>query len=75
MRDLRHVRWLVGLLERGDDGRLAIPATALPKVELAVQSGLDDPKLAVRRKAELRAQQRMDRMAARAWPRVRCLAI
>lgn len=46
MRDLRHVRWLGGLLERGEDGRLAIPATALPKVELAVQSGLDDPKTA-----------------------------
>ena len=28
---------------------------------------LDDPKMAVRRKAELRAQQRMDRMAAMAW--------
>lgn len=46
MRDLRHVRWLVGLLQRGEDGRLTIPPTVLPQVELAVQSGLDDPKTA-----------------------------
>lgn len=46
MRDLRHVRWLVGLLQRGEDGHLAIPPSVLPQVEQAVQAGLDDPKTA-----------------------------
>lgn len=46
MRELRHVRWLVGLLHRDENGRLAIPPHVLPQVEQAVQAGLDDPKTA-----------------------------
>ena len=42
MRELRHVRWLVGLLQRGEDGRLAIPPSALAQVERVVQAGLDN---------------------------------
>lgn len=44
MTELRHVRWLVGLLHRDEHGRLAIPAATLPQVELKVQEGLDDPQ-------------------------------
>jgi hypothetical protein len=46
VRELRHVRWLVGLLHRDENGRLAIPPHVLPQVEQAVQAGLDDPKTA-----------------------------
>ncbi len=41
--DLPHVRWIVGLLERQDDGRLVIPPHAYDRVEQAMRSRLDDP--------------------------------
>lgn len=43
MTELRHVRWLVGLLQRDEYGRLELPAAAIAQVEKKIHAGLDDP--------------------------------